>query len=113
MGYEQNTLFDRNERKEIYEQDNHENLVVHKQEIKFKFLEEIANKPARCSVQINTTELKHPVSFRFSMPSDMESFLFAFLEGYKRIMERKVPDYGFRGLRYDMIIQKIREILRP
>lgn len=113
MGYGQKQLFDRNEQKELFDQENTENLRIHRQNIQFKFLEEIGNLPARCSVQINTTELRHPVSFRFSMPSDMEKFLFAFLEGYKRIMERKVPDYGFRGLRYDLVVEKVREMLKP
>ena len=102
------TMFEINEK---FEQEDEGNLEHHRQRISLKFLAPLGDKPAKACLQVGTTELEHPVSFRFSDISDMESFIIHFFRTYRLCLREKVKTPEIMKIRMSRLVDRIRKEL--
>jgi len=100
-------IFQRLESRELYNLENSENLKYHRQLISVKLLEPTEEHPPRVAIQIKTSEIDHPISFRFSSPLDLEAFILAVVNSYKLLVERKISDPEIRFALYDHLYNEI------
>lgn len=108
MTYDQTTMFEINER---FDQEDDGNLGYHRQKISLRFLAPHGALPAKCCIQIGTTELIHPISFRFSDINDMESFMVHFFRTYRLCLREKIKTPEILKIRMSKLVDIIRKEL--